>query len=60
MTGAPARQHTKMVNRIAIASGLVGVCGALVHASRAGLEVSFVLALARLAAVEWPAKEARS
>ncbi len=44
LEGPPgAGQHTKMVNQIAIASGLVGVCEALVYASRAGLDVSKVL-----------------
>jgi 3-hydroxyisobutyrate dehydrogenase len=36
-------QHTKMVNQIAIASGLVGVCEALLYASRAGLDVQGVI-----------------
>jgi 3-hydroxyisobutyrate dehydrogenase len=36
-------QHTKMVNQIAIASGLVGVCEALLYASRAGLDVEGVI-----------------
>jgi 3-hydroxyisobutyrate dehydrogenase len=38
-----AGQHTKMVNQIAIASGLVGVCEALVYATRAGLDVERVI-----------------
>jgi 3-hydroxyisobutyrate dehydrogenase len=37
--GPGAGQHTKMVNQIAIASGMIGVCEALVYASRAGLDV---------------------
>lgn len=36
-------QHTKMVNQIAIASGMVGVCEALVYAQRAGLDAQAVL-----------------
>ncbi|HTV10403.1 MAG TPA: NAD(P)-dependent oxidoreductase [Acidimicrobiales bacterium] len=38
--GAGAGQHTKMVNQIAIASGMVGVCEALVYAARAGLDIA--------------------
>ncbi len=38
-----AGQHTKMVNQIAIASGLIGVCEALVYATRAGLDVERVI-----------------
>ena len=41
--GAGAGQHTKMVNQIAIASGMVGVCEALLYAFRAGLDVAKVL-----------------
>lgn len=41
--GAGAGQHTKMVNQIAIASGLVGVCEALVYAARAGLDIAGVI-----------------
>jgi len=41
--GAGAGQHTKMVNQIAIASGMVGVCEALLYAHRAGLDVAKVL-----------------
>jgi 3-hydroxyisobutyrate dehydrogenase len=41
--GAGAGQHTKMVNQIAIASGMVGVCEALLYAYRAGLDVAKVL-----------------
>jgi len=36
-------QHTKMVNQIAIAGGMVGVCEALVYAARAGLDVERVI-----------------
>jgi 3-hydroxyisobutyrate dehydrogenase len=41
--GPGAGQHTKMVNQIAIASGMVGVCEALLYASRAGLDVAEVI-----------------
>jgi 3-hydroxyisobutyrate dehydrogenase len=41
--GPGAGQHTKMVNQIAIASGMIGVCEALLYASRAGLDVGRVL-----------------
>jgi 3-hydroxyisobutyrate dehydrogenase len=41
--GAGAGHHTKMVNQIAIASGMVGVCEALLYAYRAGLDVAKVL-----------------
>ena len=41
--GAGAGQHTKMVNQIAIASGMVGVCEALLYAFRAGLDIAKVL-----------------
>ncbi len=41
--GPGAGQHTKMVNQTLIASGMIGVCEALVYASRAGLDVSTVL-----------------
>jgi 3-hydroxyisobutyrate dehydrogenase len=41
--GPGAGQHTKMVNQIAIASGMVGVCEALLYASRAGLDVAKVV-----------------
>jgi 3-hydroxyisobutyrate dehydrogenase len=36
-------QHAKMVNQILIASGMVGVCEALLYAHRAGLDVPTVL-----------------
>lgn len=42
--GPGAGQHTKMVNQIAIASGMIGVCEALVYATRAGLDAERVLA----------------
>ncbi len=41
--GPGAGQHAKMVNQIAIASGMIGVCEALLYASRAGLDVERVL-----------------
>ena len=41
--GPGAGQHTKMVNQIAIASGMVGVCEALLYAFRAGLDVAKVI-----------------
>ena len=42
-SGPGAGQHTKMVNQIAIASGMIGVCEALLYAYRAGLDVGRVL-----------------
>jgi 3-hydroxyisobutyrate dehydrogenase len=42
--GPGSGQHTKMVNQIAISSGMVGVCEALLYAYRAGLDVPRVLA----------------
>jgi 3-hydroxyisobutyrate dehydrogenase len=41
--GPGAGQHTKMVNQIAIASGMVGVCEGLLYAYRAGLDVAKVV-----------------
>ena len=41
--GAGAGQHTKMVNQIVIASGMVGICEALLYAYRAGLDIPKVL-----------------
>ena len=41
--GPGAGQHAKMVNQIAIASGMVGVCEALLYALRAGLDVAKVI-----------------
>jgi len=38
-----AGQHTKMVNQILIASNMIGVCEALLYASRAGLDLKMVL-----------------
>jgi 3-hydroxyisobutyrate dehydrogenase len=40
---AGAGQHTKMVNQIAIAGGMIGVCEALLYAHRAGLDVARAL-----------------
>ncbi|MFZ0089471.1 MAG: NAD(P)-dependent oxidoreductase [Solirubrobacteraceae bacterium] len=41
--GAGAGQHAKMVNQIAIASGMVGMCEAMLYAQRAGLDVERVI-----------------
>jgi 3-hydroxyisobutyrate dehydrogenase len=41
--GPGAGQHTKMMNQIAIASGMIGVCEALLYAHRAGLDVGRAL-----------------
>lgn len=41
--GAGAGQHTKMVNQTLIASGMVGVCEALLYAYKAGLDLPTVL-----------------
>lgn len=38
-----AGQHTKMVNQILVATGIIGVCEALVYARKAGLDVPTVL-----------------
>jgi 3-hydroxyisobutyrate dehydrogenase len=40
---AGAGQHTKMVNQILIASGMVGVCEALLYGHKAGLDLKTVL-----------------
>jgi 3-hydroxyisobutyrate dehydrogenase len=40
---AGAGQHTKMVNQILIASGMVGLCEALLYGWRAGLDLERVL-----------------
>ncbi len=42
--GAGAGQHTKMVNQLAIAAGMIGVCEALVYGYRAGLNLDKTLA----------------
>lgn len=40
---AGSGQHTKMVNQILIASGMIGVCEALLYGYRAGLDLETVL-----------------
>ncbi|MGH2850005.1 MAG: NAD(P)-dependent oxidoreductase, partial [Solirubrobacteraceae bacterium] len=40
---AGSGQHTKMVNQLAICSGMIGVCEALLYAQRAGLDAAKVL-----------------
>jgi 3-hydroxyisobutyrate dehydrogenase len=40
---AGAGQHTKMVNQIAIASGMIGVCEGMLYAQKAGLDVECVI-----------------
>lgn len=37
-------QHTKLVNQIAIASGMIGVCEAMLYAHQAGLDLEKTLA----------------
>jgi 3-hydroxyisobutyrate dehydrogenase len=41
--GPGAGQHTKMVNQILIASGMIGVCEALLYGYKAGLDLEKVL-----------------
>jgi len=41
--GAGAGQHTKMVNQILIATGMIGVCEALLYGFRAGLDLHKVI-----------------
>ncbi len=41
--GPGSGQHTKMVNQIAIAAGMVGMCEAITYARRAGLDPEKVL-----------------
>jgi 3-hydroxyisobutyrate dehydrogenase len=41
--GPGAGQHTKMVNQTLIATGIIGVCEALLYAHRAGLDLETVL-----------------
>jgi 3-hydroxyisobutyrate dehydrogenase len=55
LTGGPGSgQHTKMVNQIAIASGMVAVCEALLYAYRSGLDAEQVLdAIGEGAAGSW-------
>jgi 3-hydroxyisobutyrate dehydrogenase len=40
---AGAGQHTKMVNQILIATGMIGVCEALIYGFKAGLDLKTVL-----------------
>lgn len=42
--GPGAGQHTKMVNQVLVAGGMIGLCEALLYAQRAGLEPERVLA----------------
>jgi 3-hydroxyisobutyrate dehydrogenase len=52
--GPGAGQHTKMVNQVLIASGMIGVCEALLYAHRAGLDPERVLtSVASGAAGSW-------
>ena len=41
--GPGAGQHTKMVNQTLIASGMIGVCEALLYGYRAGLDLEKVM-----------------
>jgi 3-hydroxyisobutyrate dehydrogenase len=51
---AGAGQHTKMVNQILIASGMIGVCEALLYGYRAGLDLERILqSVASGAAGSW-------
>jgi 3-hydroxyisobutyrate dehydrogenase len=51
---AGAGQHTKMVNQTLIATGMIGVCEALLYAYRAGLDLNVVLqSIASGAASSW-------
>jgi 3-hydroxyisobutyrate dehydrogenase len=52
--GPGAGQHTKMVNQILIATGMIGVCEALLYGYKAGLELETVLeSVASGAAGSW-------
>jgi len=52
--GPGAGQHTKMVNQILIASGMVGVCESLLYGYRAGLDLETVMqSVASGAAGSW-------
>lgn len=52
--GPGSGQRTKLVNQIAIASGMIGVCEALVFAHRAGLDIDATLrAISTGAAGSW-------
>lgn len=51
---AGAGQHTKMVNQTLIASGMVGICEALLYGHRAGLDLPTVLrSVSSGAAASW-------
>ncbi len=51
---AGAGQHTKLTNQVLVAGNLVGVCEALLYATRAGLDVESVLAsVSTGAAASW-------
>ena len=51
---AGAGQHTKMVNQVLIASGMIGVCEALLYGYKAGLDLDKVLeSVASGAAGSW-------
>ncbi len=41
--GPGAGQHTKLTNQILIATGIIGVCEALLYAYKAGLDLNTVL-----------------
>jgi 3-hydroxyisobutyrate dehydrogenase len=52
--GPGAGQHTKMVNQILIATGMIGVCEALLYGYKAGLDLEKVLeSVASGAAGSW-------
>jgi 3-hydroxyisobutyrate dehydrogenase len=52
--GPGAGQHTKLVNQILIATGMIGVCEALVYGYRAGLDLERVMeSVASGAAGSW-------
>ena len=52
--GPGAGQHTKMVNQVLIASGMIGVCEALLYGYKAGLDLENVLeSVASGAAGSW-------
>jgi 3-hydroxyisobutyrate dehydrogenase len=52
--GPGAGQHTKMVNQVLIATGMIGVCEALLYGYRAGLDLDRVLeSVASGAAGSW-------
>jgi 3-hydroxyisobutyrate dehydrogenase len=52
--GAGSGQHTKMVNQIAVSSGMVAVCEALLYAQRSGLDLETVLdTISKGAAGSW-------